>query len=283
MLQRRNGGRSLRAPRQRSAISQNNVASSRQVGGESGALSKTDNGICGISVGHGLADASFVLCRRSASLRQSSCTERICENVFDLSLHQLIIRLGAALILIAIHGFALAGIARAMGDRGPQFDERLTLNPLNHFDVLGGLTMIFFQLGWIRPIAIDPSELRLGRIGLALCVVASIAATLVAVVLLRMLRIPALDYLSSAIAPTAIAILNEALEMCTLFAVFNLLPVPPLTGAHFLVAARPNLAPLLARYGLYCGIAWAALALLGVPQHVLLPVRDALARLLPIS
>jgi Zn-dependent protease len=201
--------------------------------------------------------------------------------VFDLSLHQLIIRLGAALILIAIHGFALAGIARALGDHGPQFDERLTLNPLNHFDVLGGLTMIFFQLGWIRPIAIDPSELRLGRIGLALCVIASIIVTLAVAVLLQTLRIPALAYLPSAIAPTVIAILNEAPEMCAWFAVFNLLPSPPLTGAHFLVAARPSFAPLLARYGLYSAIAWAALAVFSIPQHVLQPVRDALASLLP--
>jgi Zn-dependent protease len=203
--------------------------------------------------------------------------------VFDLSLHQLIIRFGAALILIAIHGFALAGIARVLGDRGPQFDERLTLNPLTHFDVLGGLTMIFFQLGWIRPIAIDPSALRLGRIGLALCVIASIAATLIVAVMLQMLRIPALVYLSSAIAPTVIAILNEAPAMCIWFAIFNLLPVPPLTGAHFLVAARPDLAPVLARYGLYFAIAWTALAVFGVPQHVLQPVRDVIASLLPTS
>jgi Zn-dependent protease len=203
--------------------------------------------------------------------------------VFDLSLHQLIIRLGAALILIAIHGFALAGIARVLGDRGPQFDERLTFNPLNHFDVLGGLTMIFFQLGWIRPITLDPTALRLGRIGLALCVVASLAATLVVAVLLQALRIPALTYLSSAIAPTVIAILNEAPPMATWFAVFNLLPVPPLTGAHFLVAARPNLAPLFARYDLYFAIAWTALAVLGVPQYALQPARNALASLMPIS
>jgi Zn-dependent protease len=211
------------------------------------------------------------------------CSERASEDVFDLSLHQLIIRLGAALILIAINGFALAGIARVLGDRGPQYDERLTLNPLNHFDVLGGLTMIFFQLGWIRPIAIDPSALRLGRIGLVLCVIASIAATLVVAVLLQTLRIPALAYLPSAIAPTVIAILNEAPAMCIWFAVFNLLPAPPLTGAHFLVAARPDLARLLARYGLYFAIAWAALAVVGVPQHVLQPARDVLAGFLPAS
>jgi Zn-dependent protease len=207
-------------------------------------------------------------------------SKRACESLFDLSLHQLIIRLGAALILIAVHGFALAGVACSIGDRGPQYDGRLTLNPLNHFDVLGGLTMIFFQLGWIRPIAIDPSALRLGRIGLVLCVVASLSITLIVAVLLQSLRIPALAYLPSAIAPTIIAILNETPAMGASFAVFNLLPVPPLTGAHFLVAVRPDLAPLLARYGLYFAIALVGLAVLGVPQYLLQPARGALAGLL---
>jgi Zn-dependent protease len=64
------------------------------------------------------------------------------------------------------------------------------------------------------------------------------------------------------------------------FAVFNLLPVPPLTGAHFRVAVRPDLAPLLARYGLYFAIALVGLAVLGVPQYLLQPARGALAGLL---
>jgi hypothetical protein len=57
--------------------------------------------------------------------------------VFDLSLDQLLIRAGACVIIVTIHGAALAAIARALGDRGPQFDERLTLNPVSHLDILG--------------------------------------------------------------------------------------------------------------------------------------------------
>jgi Zn-dependent protease len=201
--------------------------------------------------------------------------------MFDLSLHQLIIRLGAFIVIIAIHGFALATIARALGDRGPEFDERLTLNPISHLDMLGAATMILFQLGWIRPIAIDPAALRLGRLGLVVCVLGSLAVTLAAVILLLGLRIPVLSYMSTAIIPTVIATLNGAVEMCTWFVVFNLIPLPPLTGAYFLVAARPSLAPLLAKYRIYAAIGLAALILTGAPQWVLQPARDAIAGLLP--
>jgi Zn-dependent protease len=201
--------------------------------------------------------------------------------VFDLSLHQLLIRAGACVLITAIHGFALAAAARALGDRGPQFDERLTANPLRHLDLIGAPMMILAQLGWIRPIAIDPTKLRFGGLGLTVCVVGSIATTLAAVGLLLGLRIPALTYLPSAIVPTVIATLNEAAEMCTWFAVFNLLPLPPLTGMHLIVAVRPRVAPSLMGYQVYAACALAALTLLGVTQPIVEPIRDALVSALP--
>jgi Zn-dependent protease len=201
--------------------------------------------------------------------------------VFDLSFHQLLIRAGACILITSIHGFVLAALARGLGDRGPQFDGRLTINPIDHLDVLGAAMMILFQLGWIRPIAIDPSKLRFGRLGLIVCVFGSIATTLAAVVLLLGLRIPALKYMPDASVPTVIATLNESVAMCTWFAIFNLLPLPPLTGMHLIVAVRPSLAPTLTKYSLYAAIALAALLVAGVVQPVLQPVRDAVAGLLP--
>ena len=69
--------------------------------------------------------------------------------MFDLSLHQLLIRAGACILITAIHGLTLAAIALALGDRGPQFDGRLTANPLRHLDFIGTPMMILFQLGWM--------------------------------------------------------------------------------------------------------------------------------------
>jgi hypothetical protein len=141
--------------------------------------------------------------------------------------------------------------------------------------------MILFQLGWIRPISIDPSELRFGRLGLIVCVLGSIATTLLVVILLLGLRIPALKYLPEAVVPTAIAMLNESVAMCTWFATLNFAPLPPLTGMHLLVAVRPSLVPLLTKYQLYAALALAVLTLAGVAQPVLQPVRDTLVSLLP--
>lgn len=203
--------------------------------------------------------------------------------MLDLSFHQLLIRAGACIAVVAIHGFALAAIVRVMGDRGPQFDERLTLNPIGHLDVLGTPILILFQLGWIRPIVIDPALLRLHRLGLIICMCGSLAATVGAVLLLLELRIPVLSVLPTAVVPTVIATLNAMVEMCTWFVAFNLLPLPPLTGAHILVAAHPDLAPLLANYRIFAGAALVALVFSGVVQPLVSPLQDAIVHLLPGS
>jgi Zn-dependent protease len=196
--------------------------------------------------------------------------------VFDLSLHQVLIRAGACIVIISIHGFVLAAIACELGDRGPQFDGRLTINPLRHLDPLGASAMMLFQLGWVRPIAIDPSELRFGRFGLVICVFGSIAATVAAAILLLGLRIPVLKFMPAAFVPTIIAMLNEAAEMSTWFAALNVLPLPPLTGVHLLVAVRPGVATTLNKYSPYAAIALAVLLVAGMVQPVLQPIRDAL-------
>jgi Zn-dependent protease len=197
--------------------------------------------------------------------------------VFDLSLHQLLIRVGACIVITSIHGFVLAAIARGLGDRGPQFDGRLTLNPISQFDALGAAAMIFFLLGWIRPIVIDPSKLRLGRFGLVICVFGGIAITLGATVVLLGLRIPALKFMPPAFVPTIIATLNETADMCTWFAVLNLLPLPPLTGMHLVIAARPSLATMLNRYSPYAAIALVVLLVGSFIQPILKPAHDTLA------
>src|SRR5438105_9123715 len=150
--------------------------------------------------------------------------------VFDLSVHQVAIRIGACLLVIAIHGLALAAMAWALGDRGPTFDERLTANPFRHLDLIGALVMILAQVGWIRPMAINPTELRLGLLGLIVCVLGSLVATIAAVAVLLQLRVPVLAFLPNAFVPTIIAMLNETGEMTAWFASFNLVPLPPLTG-----------------------------------------------------
>lgn len=159
---------------------------------------------------------------------------------FDLSLQQIIMRVLAMLVLTGLHGFALAGIAGLLGDKGPRYDGRLTGNPFTHLDLFGLLAGIASLCGWIRPMRIDAAELRQGRIGLVLCVVASLAVLVVVGVLLLQLKPVAIAFAPAAASNQITAWLQILAEMSVVFAVINLVPLPPFTGGHILAAVAPR-------------------------------------------
>jgi Zn-dependent protease len=195
----------------------------------------------------------------------------------DFSLQQLVLRLLAVVVIAGVHGVAVAGAACAMGDPGPRYDGRLTPNPLVHLDVLGTLAGVF-SAGWIRPIAIDPAGLRTGRIGLVLVVLAGAAATLAGVIALRFVRPYLLPLLPDTTSALAFAFIETFGELGLWFALVNVVPLPPLTGSHLLVAIAPRWRDPLRRSRPYAAVLIAVLAVAGIVTRVLDPVYAVLAR-----
>jgi Zn-dependent protease len=197
--------------------------------------------------------------------------------LIDYTLQQFVLRLLAMVFIAAIHGFAVAGAACALGDPGPRYDGRLTANPFTHLDLLGTLAGVF-SLGWIRPIAIDPALLRFGRAGLVLVVLAGAAATLASVVVLRLVRPHLLPLLPDTTSALAFAVIETISEVSLWFALVNVLPLPPLTGAHLVVAVAPGAREGLRRIQPYVAVALAALAATGLAARALAPAYAVLAR-----
>ena len=195
----------------------------------------------------------------------------------DLTLQQLVLRLVACVFIAAVHGFAVAAAAVAIGDQGPRYDGRLRVNPLAHLDIIGTASGVLFSVGWIRPIAIDPFELRFGRIGLAVVVAAGAAATLLSAVALRLVRPFLLPLLPDTASVTTFALIEIIGELSAWFAVTNILPLPPLTGAHLLAVAAPAYAKVITRIAPYSGLALALAAATGVFTNVLGPPYRILA------
>ncbi|SDG48447.1 site-2 protease family protein [Pelagibacterium luteolum] len=195
----------------------------------------------------------------------------------DLSAQQIFYRVFAAVIAVALHGFVTAGLARLLGDRGPQYDGRLTLNPFRHIDPIGMLCAVLVLFGWSRPPKIDPAELRFGRLALPIIVFASILTLIAFAAGLWALRPLAFSLMpSSSVSYVAVGLLETIAQMSVYMAVINVLPLPPL-GAGFLVLA---LAPAAYRWiekrmvffsiavGALC-LFWAPTALSGLARSIL--------------
>jgi len=197
--------------------------------------------------------------------------------VTDFSLQQLVLRLIAYVFIAGVHGFAVAAAAVALGDAGPRHDGRLRLNPLAHLDLLGTASGVLFSVGWIRPIAVDPTALRIGRVGLLAVTAAGAAASLVGVIVLRTLRPLILPMLQDTRSADLFALVETISELSLWFVLFNMLPLPPLTGAHGLNAIAPGWRESIHRSEPYAGVVLAVLAASGVFAQLLGPPYRMLA------
>jgi len=172
------------------------------------------------------------------------------------------------LILIAIfllvgfpvHEFAHALVAYRLGDATAKLFGRLTLNPIAHFDPIGGLLLVVsvlgggFVFGWAKPTPVNPSNLRDRRNGELAVALAGPASNLV------MASIMGLVF--RGLIASGIAVPDLVLQVCFGFvwynvalAVFNLIPIPPLDGSSILFRFLPlryawQLRPILSQYGL---------------------------------
>jgi Zn-dependent protease len=198
----------------------------------------------------------------------------------DLTLQLLVLRLVAYVFVAAVHGFTIAAVAVALGDQGPRYDGRRSINPLAHLDLIGTASGVLFSVGWITPVAVDPFALRPGRIGLAIVVAAGFAATLVSAMALRLARPFILPLLPDTASATVFALIEITGELSVWFALINILPLPPLTGAHLLAVAAPAYGKALAGIAPYAGLALALVAATGIVTRLLRPVYRALATLI---
>lgn len=155
--------------------------------------------------------------------------------------------------LTAPHEYAHAWMAVRLGDDTPRQEGRLTLNPLAHVDWLGtvllpaltSLTGAGF-LGWGRAVSTNPGALRGGWNGLALVALAGPMMNVLMAVLLGALAAATVVTL-----PGVSGVAIRGMWLSLYLALFNLLPVPPLDGSKFLLAARipPVFYEQASRYG----------------------------------
>jgi Zn-dependent protease len=197
--------------------------------------------------------------------------------IFDLTPQQLILRLFALFFIAAVHGAVVTGTAVALGDAGPRYDGRLSLNPFAHLDILGSISAVLFAVGWIKPVAIDPAQLRPGRIGLALIVMAATAATLLGALALRLVRPVLLPLLPDTASALVFALIEATMQLSLWLALINLLPLPCLTGGHLLTAIAPQWRDASWRSRMVVAALLVVLAAMGLVTKLFAPAYQMLA------
>lgn len=200
--------------------------------------------------------------------------------ISDFRLDVLILRVAAVLLALAIHEYAHAAAAVRLGDPGPKFDGRLTLNPLAHLDPVGTLMLFFFSFGWAKPVMVNPARFKNPRRDMMWVALAGPLSNIALAFALARLA----PFILNIVPPGALRatwmFLQVSVQLNIWLAVFNMLPLPPLDGSKVLMGILPRrYAYRYARLESYGIVILLLLVVSGMLFRVLQPAYSAVARL----
>jgi len=167
---------------------------------------------------------------------------------------RLVLQVPALLLAVTVHEVAHGLVASRLGDPTARLQGRLTLNPLPHIDPLGALAFILVGFGWAKPVPVNARNLKRPMRDMALVAVAGpLSNFALAFVALLVLRIVGPHLATPFFAYPVLGVLQFIYLFNLGLAIFNLIPLPPLDGGHFLPYFLPRaswgLLQRLERYG----------------------------------
>jgi len=155
----------------------------------------------------------------------------------------------AVLIILAIHEYAHAYAAYKLGDETARNFGRLTLNPIKHLDPIGTICMIFLHVGWAKPVPINTRNFKNPRKDFAITAIAGPISNLALAFISALLYLSVFALVRDVRFETAnfgYHLANNTLLFLMVFhsinigfAIFNLLPIPPLDGSRLLGIVLP--------------------------------------------
>ncbi len=182
----------------------------------------------------------------------------------------LILTLPCILIALTFHEWAHGYAAYKCGDNTAKSMGRLSLNPLDHLDIMGTISMLIFGFGWAKPVPVIPRNFKKPRRDFAIVAIAGPLMNLVIAFFSSMIAYLILFAGGGELQYYFITNEGESIYKflyfaCQFFylmsylniglAVFNLIPVPPLDGSRVVswllpprLSAKYNRIELYTRY-----------------------------------
>lgn len=175
--------------------------------------------------------------------------------ISDLPIY--LLSLPIVLLSLSVHECCHGYAALKLGDPTARNLGRLTLNPIKHIDPIGFICMVLFHFGWANPVPINTRYFKKPRRDMALSALAGpVSNVLLALVFGGLLRLSlwlcelffiedisafayaTLSHSSFAVSKgfTVMALIVIMLYLGVIinfsYAIFNLIPIPPLDGSR---------------------------------------------------
>lgn len=151
--------------------------------------------------------------------------------MLNLGLDVLVFLIPILVYSLVLHEFAHAASAAFLGDNTPGKDGRLSLNPLVHLDLFGGLALLLIGFGWAKPVRINPANLRHPlRDDIIISIAGPLTNVLIALIAFILLLVFEPEY------GVTFKVLWFTYKINLILAIFNALPFYPLDGSHIVIS-----------------------------------------------
>ncbi len=160
----------------------------------------------------------------------------------------LLLRIPIVLISLSFHEMAHGFAADKLGDNTARWNGRVTMNPLKHLDPIGSLAMVFFGIGWAKPVPINPRNFKNPKKGMAITAAAGPISNLILAFVgalcynvTRAIAVRTVSNETGVLIAEVILLFFFMFEYMNLYlAVFNMIPIPPFDGSRIFYFVLPD-------------------------------------------
>lgn len=167
-------------------------------------------------------------------------------NDFVMQIVSLVLVFGVILVSMTLHELMHGFVAYKLGDDTAKIEGRLTLNPLKHLDLFYSVLLPLLLyicggpiFGGAKPVPVNSRILKGKEWGMAAVALAGPLTNLLLAFVAFLVRFILIKNFNE-VNIIVDSVLNYFVSVNLGFAVFNMLPIPPLDGSRVLYAIAPD-------------------------------------------
>lgn len=196
----------------------------------------------------------------------------------------------AILIAFTAQGYGKAKMADKLGDKTPRFQGRLSLNPIDHIDLMGFVMILLCGFGWTKPIDTNANAYKRGHKDAIKVTLAGPLANLfvgfIGAFIYVFYREVLWNIMPQSMYVVGVNMLFAIVSVNVSLFIFNLLPLPGLAGFEIFKNYWPKqffkVADKIYQYQMFIliGVVLLGSVILGMPVSIIINTFVNIARLI---